>query len=82
MDKSCRDCYSWVGYTDTLDICADKCFDTSTVFVYGKNGDRCSDNGCACYCINGATKDGICREPYVNRYYDMYRFNGKLMDSI
>ena len=82
VDKSCKDCYLWTGYTDTLGICADKCFETSTVFVYGKTSDKCSDQGCSCYCIVGARKDGICTRPYVNRHYDMYRFNGKLMDQL
>jgi len=74
--KSCRDTYVYKKYQKTLESCAQACFGSSTVFVYGKTKNRCSSSGCACYCINGASKDGKCGKPYKHSYFDTYRFNG------
>ena len=79
VSTSCKDNYTYVGYLQTIDICARKCVGWSTVFVYGKTYKRCSTHGCSCYCINGATKEGVCTKPYAHSYFDMYRFNGKLI---
>ena len=77
VSRSCKDRYTYKGYKENVDICATTCAGSSTVFVYGKTDKRCSSNGCACWCINGATKEGKCLKPYAHPYFDTYRFNGK-----
>ena len=39
-----------VGHTDTLKGCSAKCLGRSQWFIYGKQGQRCSGNGCECFC--------------------------------
>ena len=69
-EKSCKDAYTYKA-ADTIGKCAGICSSTSTVFVYGKT------NG-YCYCINGASKEGVCSKPYNNSAYHTYRYDGKL----
>ena len=77
VSRSCKDSSTYKGYKENADICAWICADSSDVFVYGKTDKMCSFNGCACWCINGATKEGKCLKPYAHPYIDTYRINGK-----
>jgi len=69
--KSCRDKYVYKGKKNTANDCAQTCFGSSTVFVYGKSVKRGY-----CYCILGASSTGRCSRPYTNIWYNTYRFNG------
>ena len=79
VSKSCKDKHVYKGYIKTADLCADECYGSSTVFVYGKTSRRCNSGGCACWCITGATRGGTCLKPYSHSYFDTYRLNGNLI---
>ena len=63
--------------TKTVRQCADKCYGTTTAFVYGTNdfdGERCTNSkGCPCYCIS-AQEDGSCSTYKDNIGYRYYKF--------
>ena len=77
ISKSCKDKYTYKGYEKNTEICAQQCFESSTVFVYGKNNKCSNSKGCKCWCINGATKEGKCVKPYAHYGYDTYRLDRK-----
>ena len=68
----------------TVQECADRCYGTSSMFIYGTNdfgANKCKkkyhwwgDIQCPCYCETAATKRGECTIVHHSGY-KLYRFN-------
>ena len=68
-----RECTgSWIeqGYQKTIQHCYDACKRKASMFTYGLAPERCSDQGCKCWCAT-SSKNGKCtmsRHPNFNLY--------------
>ena len=62
------------GFVATVEECAEKCKNNSSVFTFGRKGfPTCNPHDCECNCETGASADRTC-EPGGNKEYNLYRY--------